>query len=164
MKHVRIVLLTTLLLLPAARVWAQAYDAAGHRELYHAEVCNQGRITVDVAVAYKDFGFDEFWIVDYWYRVAPGKCGLVFSHFYAPNNLFSSKASPVFWPTVHLLSGVWGATKRYPDATLPNPPDLCVGKTNYKVPMDAKTTQRKGPQGPPITHRCSGNPNRLGVL
>jgi hypothetical protein len=28
MKNIRIVLLSTLLLLPAARVWAQAYDAA----------------------------------------------------------------------------------------------------------------------------------------
>jgi hypothetical protein len=97
-KHIRIVLLTTLLLLPAARVWAAPqYDYAGQpNELYHAEVCNQGRITVDVAVAYRDFGFtDEFWMVDYWYRVAPGKCKLVFSHFYAPNNLFSFQSFPL---------------------------------------------------------------------
>src|SRR5688500_11040552 len=76
-KHLRIVVVTALLLLPAGRLWAQAYDAAGPRELYHAEVCNTGRIAVDVAVAYRDFGFThEFWMVDYWYRAAPGNCKL----------------------------------------------------------------------------------------
>jgi uncharacterized membrane protein len=87
MKGIWTVLLTTLLLLPAARLGAQPYDAAGPRELYHAEVCNAGQISVDVAVAYKDFGvIDEFWVIDYWYRVAPAKCKLVFQHFYAPES------------------------------------------------------------------------------
>ena len=96
LKHLRIVL-AAVLMLPAVRLWAQAYDAAGPRELYHAEVCNQGRIPVDVAVAYKDFGFnDEFWIIDYWYPVAPGKCSLVFSHFYAPNNWASFQSFPLY--------------------------------------------------------------------
>ena len=116
MSPIRIALLPTLLLLTAARV-GQQHDYAGQpNELYHAEVCNQGRIAVDVAVAYRDFGFtDEFWMVDYWYRVEPGKCKLVFSHFYAPNNLLVSKASRCIWllrsPT---RPASWGAAKVQP--------------------------------------------------
>jgi Protein of unknown function (DUF1036) len=117
-KHIRIVLLTTLLLLPAARVWAAPqYDYAGQpNELYHAEVCNQGQIKVLVAVAYKDFGFtDEFWMVDYWYRVEPGKCKLVFSHFYAPNNAFKFQSFPLHLAFVFTDStGVTGAAKIRP--------------------------------------------------
>ena len=129
MKNIGIVLLSTWLLLPAARVWAQAYDAAGPRELYHAEVCNQGQIKVLVAVAYKDFGFtDEFWMIDYWYRVEPGKCKLVFSHFYAPNNLFSFQSFPLHLAFVFTDStGVTGAAKvRPPSGVAASRSHLCV--------------------------------------
>lgn len=161
MKNIGIVL-STLLLLPAARVWAQAYDAAGARELYHAEVCNQGRITVDVAVAYKDFGFDEFWIVDYWYRVAPGKCGLVFSHFYAPNNLFSFQSFPLYLAYAFTdSSGVWGAANVKPARdTAASRLHLCVGKSNYKYRVDGKNPQAKCPKGLPIPASMVWEPTR----
>ena len=45
MKPIWFVVLVTLLLLPASRLWAQP-----DLELYSAEVCNEGQITVDVAV------------------------------------------------------------------------------------------------------------------
>lgn len=162
MKHVRIVLLSTLLLLPAARVWAQAYDAAGPRELYHAEVCNQGRITVDVAVAYKDFGFDEFWIVDYWYPVAPGKCALVFSHFYAPNNAFSFQSFPLYLAYAFTdSSGVWGAANVKPARdTAASRVHLCLGKSSGKYRVDGKSPQAKCPKGLPFPASIVWEPTR----
>ena len=62
MKNIGSVLLSTLFLLPtlllltAAHVPQYDYATGRSNELYHAEVCNQGRIAVDVAVAYRDFG------------------------------------------------------------------------------------------------------------
>jgi Protein of unknown function (DUF1036) len=150
MKNIRMALLTTLLLLPAARVWAQPYDAAGPRELYHAEVCNQGQIKVLVAVAYKDFGFtDEFWMIDYWYRVEPGRCKLVFSHFYAPNNLFSFQSFPLHLAFVFTDStGVTGAAKvRPPRGVAASRFHLCVGGENYKYRVNGKDPQAKCPKG-----------------
>ena len=149
MKNIGIVLLSTLLLLPAARVLAQAYDAAGPRELYHAEVCNEGRITVEVAVAYKDFGFsDEFWMIDYWYRAEPGKCKLVFSHFYAPNNLFSFQSFPLYLAFAFTDStGVWGAAKVNPARdTAASRLHLCVGRKNYEYRVNGKNPEAKCPQ------------------
>ena len=115
MKHTRIALLTTLLLLPAARPSAQERDILGQRELYHAEVCNEGRIAVDVAVAYKDFGFaDEFWIIEYWYRAEPGKCSR-FLHFYAPQGWGNFQSFPLYLAFAFTDStGVWGAAKVNP--------------------------------------------------
>jgi hypothetical protein len=146
---IRIVLLTTLLLLPAVRLWAQPYDAAGQRELYHAEVCNEGRIKVLVAVAYKDFGFtDEFWMVNYWYRVEPGKCTLVFSHFYAPNNLSSFQSFPLHLAFVFTDStGVTGAAKvRPPDGVAASRVHLCVAGEDYKYRVNGKTPEAKCPK------------------
>jgi hypothetical protein len=99
MKGIRTVLLTTLLLLPAARPGAQPYDAVGPRELYHAEVCNAGQITVDVAVAYKDFGvIDEFWVIDYWYRVLPQSASSCFNTSMRRTVCSASRASRCIWP------------------------------------------------------------------
>lgn len=148
MKHIRIALLTTLLLLPAARLWAAPqYDASGQpNELYHAEVCNQGSIKVLVAVAYKDFGLtDEFWMIDYWYRVEPGQCKLVFSHFYAPNNLFSFQSFPLHLAFVFTDStGFIGAAKvRPPPGVAASRFNLCVGDENYKYRVNGKTPETK---------------------
>jgi hypothetical protein len=145
---IRIALLTTLLLQPAARVWAAPqYDYAGQpNELYHAEVCNQGQIKVLVAVAYKDFGFtDEFWMIDYWYRVDPGKCKLVFSQFYAPNNLFSFQSFPLHLAFVFTDStGVTGAVKvRPPRGVAASRFNLCLGAENYKYRVNGKTPETK---------------------
>ena len=155
MNRIRIALLTTLLLLPAARLWAAPqYDYAGQpNELYHAEVCNEGRIAVDVAVAFKDFGFtDEFWIIDYWYRAEPGKCKLVYSHFYAPNNLFSFQSFPLHLAFAFTDStGVWGAAKVNPARdTAASRVHLCVGRKNYEYRVDGKTPEAKCPKGLPI--------------
>lgn len=154
MKHTRIALLTTLLLLPAARVWAAPqYDYAGQpNELYHAEVCNQGSIAVDVAVAYKDFGFnDEFWVIDYWYRVTPGKCKVVFQHFYAPNNLFNFQKFPLYLAFSFTDStGVSGAAKVSPPrGTAASRVNLCASRENYKYRVNGKTPEApRCPKGP----------------
>jgi hypothetical protein len=150
-KQIRIVLLTSLLLLPAAHLWAAPqYDYAGQpNELYHAEVCNQGQIKVLVAVAYKHFGFtDEFWMIDYWYRVEPGTCKLVFSHFYAPNNLFSFQSFPLHLAFVFTDStGVTGATKlRPPRGVTASRFHLCLGAENYKYRVNGKTPEVKCPK------------------
>ena len=152
MSPIRIALLTTLLLLPAARPWAAPqYDYAGQpNELYHAEVCNQGQIKVLVAVAYKDFGFtDEFWMIEYWHRVEPGKCKLVFSQFYAPNNLFSFQSFPLHLAFVFTDStGVTGAVKiRAPSGVATSRFHLCVGGENYKYRVNGKDPQHKCPTG-----------------
>ena len=151
LKHLRIVL-AAVLMLPAVRLWAQAYDAAGPRELYHAEVCNQGRIPVDVAVAYKDFGFnDEFWIIDYWYPVAPGKCSLVFSHFYAPNNWASFQSFPLYLAfTFTDSTGVRGAAKfNPPPGTAASRVNLCASRESYKYRVNGKTPEApRCPKGP----------------
>ena len=166
MKAVPIVLLTTLLLLPAGRVGAQAYQD----ELYQAEVCNAGRITVDVALAYKEWGFnDMYWVIDYWYDVAPGKCKLVYSHRYAPNNLLSFQTFPLYLAFAFTdSSGVWGAARFKPvrDTSAANL-DLCVGKKSYKYRVDRKdpradcqrqpascTAERRRPRLTPASTRC----------
>jgi hypothetical protein len=151
MTLLRTALLVVLALLPA-RAWSQAYDAAGPRELYHAEVCNQGQIKLLVAVAYKDFGFtDEFWVIDYWYGVEPGKCRLVFSHFYAPNNLFSFQSFPLYLAfTFTDSTGVRGAAKINPPRdTAASRVNLCASIESYKYRVNGKTPEApRCPKGP----------------
>lgn len=146
MKRLRLALLPTLLLLTAAHV--PQHDYAGQpNELYHAEVCNQGRIAVDVAVAYRDFGFnDEFWIIDYWYRVDSGKCKLVYSHFYAPDGLQSFPLHLAFAFTDS--TGVWGAAKVQPPTGIASSRlKLCVERGNNKYRVDTKDPGVKCPKG-----------------
>ena len=139
-------LLPTLLLLTAAHV--QQNDYAGQpNELYHAQVCNQGRSAVDVAVAYRDFGFnDEFWIIDYWYRVDSGKCKLVYSHFYAPDGFQSFPLHLAFAFTDS--TGVWGAAKVQPPTGIASSRlKLCVERGNNKYRVDTKDPGVKCPKG-----------------
>ena len=107
MKRILIALLATLLLLPASRPWAQP-----DLELYSAEVCNKGQITVDVGVAYKDFGFsEEFWVIDGWYDVPKGTCKTVFAHSYVKQdrNWLGFRSFPVHLAFAFTDStGVWG--------------------------------------------------------
>ena len=144
-----IALLPTLFLLTAAHV--QQYEYAGQpNELYQAEVCNQGRIAVDVAVAYRDFGFnDEFWIVDYWYRAEPGKCKLVYSHFYASQRMVPHKASRfmllLLSPT-GAASGVPPKSNRLAGVTWSRL-KLCVERGNNKYRVDTKDPGVKCPKG-----------------
>jgi hypothetical protein len=131
--HLKKVLLAVLLLLPVSCVWAD------DRELYQADVCNKGQITVDVAIAYRDFGFnDEFWIIDFWWHVPAGECKIVFSHFYAPNNLLNFRPFPL-----HLAfaftdsSGVWGAAMVKPPGDIARSHlKLCVTQGNHKYKND----------------------------
>ena len=139
-------LLIVLALLPAARASAQ-----DDRELYHAEVCNDGRIAVDVAVAYKDFGFsiDGFWIVDYWWQVPAGECKVVFSHLYAPNNLLSFQSFPLHLAFAFTDStGTWGAAKvRPPGRIAESKLRLCVGEDDDEYRVDGKTPETNCPKG-----------------
>ena len=111
----------------------------------------KARSRCDVAVAYKDFGFtDEFWIIDYWHRVEPGKCKLVFSQFYAPNNLFSFQSFPLHLAFAFTDStGVYGrgqdsarrsgvAASRF---------HLCVGGENYKYRVNGKDPEAQMSEG-----------------
>jgi hypothetical protein len=148
-NHIRIVLLATSLLLPAARVCAQP-----DLELYSAEVCNEGRITVDVAVAYKAFGFsDEYWVIDGWYDVPKGKCKTVFSHQYAKQdrNWLGFRSFPVHLAFAFTDSaGVWGAAKVNPPRGIARSNlQLCITKKNFEYRVDAKD--------PAAT--CRGKPN-----
>ena len=154
MKNIGIVLLSTWLLLPAARVWAQAYDAAGPRELYHAEVCNRAgsrwmwRSPIRTSASTTSFGS-----IDYWYQVDPGKCKLVYSHFYAPNNLFSFQSFPLYLAFAFTDStGVWGAAKVNPARdTAASRLHLCVGRKNYEYRVNGKNPGGKVPKGPSDT-------------
>ena len=141
-------LLPTLLLLTAAHVPQYDYATGRSNELYHAEVCNQGRIAVDVAVAYRDFGGlnDEFWIIDYWDRVDSGKCKLVYSHFYAPDGFQSFPLHLAFAFTDS--TGVWGAAKVQPPTGIASSRlKLCVERGNNKYRVDTKDPGVKCPKG-----------------
>jgi hypothetical protein len=131
--HLKKVLLVTALLLPATRV------RADDRELYHAEVCNQGRVIVDVAVAYRDFGLnDEFWVIERWWHVRPGECKLVFRHFYAPNNVLNFRPFPLHLAFAFTDStGTWGAAKINPPGnTARSHLQLCVARNDQKYRED----------------------------
>jgi hypothetical protein len=138
MKRILIALLTALLLLPASRCWAQP-----DLELYSAEVCNKGQITVDVGVAYKDFGFsDEFWVIDGWYDVPRGTCKTVFAHSYAKQdrNWLGFRSFPVHLAFAFTDStGVWGAARVNPPPGIARSRlQLCVTKKNFEYRVDAK--------------------------
>ena len=134
MKHIRIALLTTLLLLPASHL--------GAREWYSAEVCNQGQLSVDVAVAYTDFGLiDEYWVLDGWYVVLPGKCRTVFAHQYEDNRR-EYRSFPVHLAFAFTDStGVWGAANVKPPRNVAaSRLQLCVtnNRYNFEYRVEAK--------------------------
>jgi hypothetical protein len=122
-------------------------EAQDDRERYEAEVCNEGRISVDVAVAYTDFGFvNEFFQVHGWQVVRPGECKTVFSHLYAPQNWLSFQSFPL-----HLAfgfedsTGVWGAARVAPpdwDDAAPSRAQLCVTKDGFSYEVIAEDPQR----------------------
>jgi hypothetical protein len=133
MHHLKTVLLATALLLSASRV------RADDRELYHAEVCNKGQLTVDVAIAYRDFGFnDEFWVIDRWWHIRGGECKVVFSHTYAPNNVLNFRPFPLHLAFAFTDStGVWGAAKVEPPGDIARSHlKLCVAKNDQKYRED----------------------------
>jgi hypothetical protein len=115
------------------------------RELYHAEVCNEGQIGVDVAVAYTDFGFiNEFFAVHGWQFVRSGECKTIFSHWYAPQNLFSFQSFPL-----HIAfgftdsTGVWGAAMvDPPDGIARSRARLCVHRQGFSYEVIADDPQR----------------------
>jgi len=151
MKPIWFVVLVTLLLLPASRLWAQP-----DLELYSAEVCNEGQITVDVAVAYKDFGFsNEFWVIDGWYDVPKGKCKTVFAHSYVKQdrNWLGFRSFPVHLAFAFTDStGVWGAAKVNPSPGIARSRlQLCVTRKSFEYRVDAKD---------PAT-ACKGKTNAL---
>jgi hypothetical protein len=143
MKPIWIVLLIMLLLLPASHL--------GAYEVYSAEVCNKGQLGVDVAVAYRAFGFnDEFWVIDGWYGVPPGKCKAVFAHEYADNRL-EHRSFPVHLAFAFTDStGVWGtANVKPPGNVAASRLQLCVTRKNFEYRVDTKD---------PAT-ACKGQPN-----
>ena len=151
MKPIWFVVLVTLLLLPASRLWAQP-----DLELYSAEVCNEGQITVDVAVAYKDFSFsNEFWVIDGWYDVPKGKCKTVFAHSYVKQdrNWLGFRSFPVHLAFAFTDStGVWGAAKVNPSPGIARSRlQLCVTRKSFEYRVDAKD---------PAT-ACKGKTNAL---
>jgi len=141
----RAAFLLVLAVFPVTHAWAD------DRELYHAEVCNAGQRTVDVAVAYHDWGFglDPYWIIDRWWVVKPGACKTVFSHFYAPNNLLSYQSFPLHLAFAFTDStGVWGAAKVPPPGNVAaSRVLLCVDRDDLKYRVDAKNPQADCPKG-----------------
>ena len=74
MNQLRVLLLTTLILLPASRL----LGAQGPPVYRLAPVvCNDGTLSFFVVRAYMDVGVfygHEPWVIEGWYEVAPGKC------------------------------------------------------------------------------------------
>jgi hypothetical protein len=140
MHQLRAALFVAVSLLPALAS-AQYFE----RELYHAEVCNEGQIGVDVAVAYTDFGFiNEFFAVHGWQFVRPGECKTIFSHWYAPQNLFSFQSFPL-----HIAfgftdsTGVWGvAMVEPPDGIARSQSRLCVHRQGFSYEVIADDPQK----------------------
>ena len=158
MKNIGIVLLSTWLLLPAARVWAQAYDAAGPIEssITRKSAMRAGsrwmwRSPIRISASTTSFGS-----IDYWYQVDPGKCKLVFSHFYAPNNLFSFQSFPLYLAFAFTDStGVRGAAKVNPRARHCRVPPASVRREGeLRVPSEWQEPRRhnvsKGPSNPRV--------------
>src|SRR5437764_295770 len=78
MNQLRMVLLASLLLLPASRVWAD--------EFYAAVVCNDGRLDINVAAACRPaFLFSSDFVIRGWTKVSPGKCEEIYRGLYYKN-------------------------------------------------------------------------------
>lgn len=136
MKQLRLLLLTTLLLLPATRLWAADW-------VYQAELCNRGGITVDVATArggeFRSTGLfteTEVWVIERWIHVRPGQCEEIFSYWYPA--VYTGNRRPVHLAFAFTDStGVWGATRVKPFADCaPSRLQLCVAKNDYKYQVD----------------------------
>ena len=134
MSNLRTMFLATLLLLPASRA------CADNRELYQADVCNKGQITVDVAIAYKDLAFNEVWMIERWWHVRPRECKPVWRQFYAPNNVLNFRSFPLHLAFAFTDStGVWGAAKVPPPRNIAaSHLQLCVSTGDQKYKVDAK--------------------------
>ena len=135
MKHLRTLLLSPVLLLASSHL--RAY------ETYSAQVCNKGQLSVDVAVAYRAFGFnDEFWVIDGWYEVPQGKCKTVLSHQYAEQsrNWLGFRSFPVHLAFAFTDStGVWGAANvKPPRDVAASRLQLCVTRKNFEYRVDVK--------------------------
>lgn len=75
MNRLRILLLTTLILLPASRLPGQAYGRPQTDVYIRPVVCNDGAIPVSVARAYMSMWFGrQPWVIQGWYVVKPGTC------------------------------------------------------------------------------------------
>lgn len=136
------------------------------RELYQAEVCNSGQLAVDVAIAYRDWGFnDPYWVIEYWWSVKPGRCETIFSHFYAPNNWLSYQSFPLHLAFAFTDStGVWGAAMvRPPSGVAASRFKLCVGRKNYKYRLDGKSPQAACPKALLIPASIDWEPTRGAV-
>ena len=85
-------------------------------------------------------------MIDYWYRVDPGKCKLVYSHFYAPDGF---QSFPLYLAYAFTDStGVWGAAKVTPAReTAASRLHLCVGRKNYEYRVNGKNPEAKCPKG-----------------
>src|SRR5262245_19051025 len=137
--HLRLAaFLLVLAFLPATHAWADDDDP-----LYHAQVCNQGQRTVQVAIAYHEWGFssDPYWMIEYWQTVKPGDCKEVFNHHYPANNILSYQSFPLHLAFAFTDStGAWGAAKIAPPRGVAASHErLCVSRGNYQYRIEAKS-------------------------
>jgi len=134
----RVAYLLVLAVLPATHAWA-----ADDEDLYHAEVCNEGQRTVQVAMAYHDWGFssEPFWMIEYWQTVKPGNCKEVFSHNYRANNILSYQSFPLHLAFAFTDStGAWGAAKVAPPRGVAASHErLCISRGNSWYKVEAKS-------------------------
>lgn len=111
MNPLRVLLLTTLILLPASRLCAQAeaddYDS-------QVGVCNDGTILFSVARAYREahaFSNDT-WEVQGWYNVNPGKCTEIGPpKHYHNGGSFGKDAVTLLAIAFSDSTGAWGSIK-----------------------------------------------------
>ena len=111
MNPLRVLLLTTLILLPASRLCAQAEADDDDSQV---GVCNDGTILFSVARAYREahaFSNDT-WEVQGWYNVNPGKCTEIGPpKHYHNGGSFGKDAVTLLAIAFSDSTGAWGSIK-----------------------------------------------------
>jgi hypothetical protein len=139
-NKLRVLLLTVLMLLPAAHVLGQYKPSEGLNNT--PVVCNDGTIEVNVARAFRGvWSLGDHWVIEGWYSVDPGKCREIGpKQLYQDSNLFGSSNVTLLTFAFRDSTGVWGAT-RVRDTTdgvfKPSNQKLCVQDGAFGFVRDA---------------------------
>jgi len=134
MNRLQVLSLTTLMWilaspLPAQRPVEHDWDA-------QIVVCNDGKIGIDVARAYRhpDYFSGDQWSVVGWYNVDPGKCEEIGrSESYATGGIFLNDPITLLAFGFRDSTGVWGAIRLSPDTKnyYPTSKQFCVESVGF---------------------------------
>ena len=132
MNQLRVLSLTTLMLMPASRLPAQT-PANGEDLNAQVVACNEGTITFNVARAYRSMNFFSGyeWQFEGWYVVDPGKCEEIGSQVpYHNGGIIRKDSFTLLAITFYDSTGTWGAIRRgsFSDGRLGQPSNqqFCV--------------------------------------